>query len=189
MAKQNQVDRWASSAKGAQFNFLPSVVWALDQFSHGNRLPLTKMIALANGKVWKGENGKSQACNGVKLTGFAGPIRNILAKAMSDAKLSFKDGKAVWTVGENGGVNSDVVRNLETLLNFWGKNVLHAGHKAFKEAFPSPDPAPKATDDKAKNDAKAAVLKRVDAEAERFGMTREAFIAFLMAKDDLPLAA
>lgn len=178
MEKRNIVDTWASSAKGAQYGFIKAVIYALEQFDARNNAPLTKMVALANGKVWKGPNGKSVTCNGIKLTGFASPLKRILDKALSGCELTFKDGKAKWVVKENGGLNHDVLDGLRVLAAVPN---IHVGHDSFKAAFPVVK-ADKVVDNKAKN----AARKRVHKLAEDMGMTLEAFLALCAAKDDLP---
>lgn len=176
MAKQNAIDVWASGAKQGQYGFIKAIIFGLEQFQSGNRLPLTKMIALSNGKTW---NGKSD----VKLTGFSTPIKRVLDKALSDCKLTFKDGKSSWVVGDNGGVNADVVSGLRVLA---AVPHIHVGHEAFKKAFPAPDKNAPVVTNKLKNARKASALKSLEKTAKELGMSVQEFLAFLSAKDDLP---
>lgn len=181
MSKNNAVDTWVSGGLKAQFGFLPGVIFALEQFSNGNRLPLTKMYALANGRVWKGENGNSRQANGVKLTGFAGPLKAIMAKTMSNAKPVFKDGKCKWEVGENGGVNADEVRKLRELVEFWGARVLHAKHKAFMAAYPNVKAERGEVTAEMRQKAAHAARKRLATQASDLGIDVAEFIRLIVA--------
>ena len=53
--------------------------------------------------------------------------------ALSDVKIRFKEGKASVKVGENGGVNADIVQGLRTLA---ASNV-GVKSQAFENAFPN----------------------------------------------------
>lgn len=170
MAKQNQIDKWASSARNAEFGFIGAVVFGLDQFSKGNRLPLTKMIALANGKTWNG----SRVCKGVKLTGFAGPLKRILDKALSDCDLTFKDGDAKWKVGAQGGVNSDVLMALNKIVGESYRS------DKFKELFPVVKSQVTVTDEVRQKAADAA-RKRLEKQADELGMGFADLMALIAA--------
>lgn len=186
------VAKFATSARGAEYGFFPAVLYALEQFEQKNNVPMYRLMALVNGKTYKNsqqdkslpgvlntsddddENGTP-----VKLTQFAAPLRNVCAVALSDVKFTFRDGKAGVKVGKNGGVNSDVLREMRELLGFW-KNI-SVKSDVFKSKFPTV---------KAKKKAEVSKLqykKRLDAYldklADEMGMSRDALIAFAQANE------
>lgn len=140
MSDKNLVLSWASNVRGAEYGFIKAVIYALEQFQHKNNIPLSAMVALCNGKSF----GTYKIVEGDRLA-YATPLKRILGKALSDATLTFKDGKAKWKVGANGGVNADVLELLRRLATVPGISIRH---ESFKTAFPKD-----ATKSKAKKDA------------------------------------
>jgi len=128
MTNTNQVTTWVSNARNAEYGFLKAVLYALEQFQEKNNKPLYAMIAICGGKPF----GNYKIENGYKLTQFNTPLKRILDVALSDVKIRFKEGKASVKVGENGGVNADIVQGLRTLA---ASNV-GVKSQAFENAFP-----------------------------------------------------
>jgi len=128
MTNSNQVSTWISNARNAEYGFLKATLYALEQFQEKNNKPLYAMIAICGGKPFKGYKIE----NGYKLTQFNTPLKRILKLALSDVNIRFKDGKASVKVGENGGVNADIVQGLRTLA---ASNV-GVKSEAFENAFP-----------------------------------------------------
>ena len=124
----NYVSIWAGNARKAEYGFFKATLYALEQFQNKNNKPLYAMIAICGGKDFKGYKIE----NGYKLTQFNTPLKRILDVALSDVKIRFKDGKASVKVGENGGVNADIVQGLRTLA---ASNV-GVKSQAFENAFP-----------------------------------------------------
>lgn len=133
---KNLVSAWMSDVRGAEYGFFKAVIYALEQFQEKNNLPLTAMVAICNGKPFQ----SYKIVSGDRLA-YAAPLKRILDKALSDATLTFKDGKAKWKVGPNGGVNTDILGGLRILVA--GHPNLRINSEPFKKAFPKPEPKAK----------------------------------------------
>ena len=136
---KNLVSAWMSDVRGAEYGFFKAVIYALEQFSEKNNLPLTAMVAICNGKPFQ----SYKIVSGDRLA-YAAPLKRILDKALSDATLTFKDGKAKWKVGPNGGVNKDILDGLRILVA--GHPNLRVTSQAFKDAYPKAAPQKKVKD-------------------------------------------
>jgi len=124
----DMVQKWVSNAKGAEYGFFKAVVYALEQFGEKNNKPLYALIAFTNGKQF----GSYKIEQGYTLTQFSAPLKRILNVALSDVKFTFKDGKAKCKVGDNGGLNHDVLEGVRTLA----ASKVGVKSKAFSDAFP-----------------------------------------------------
>lgn len=152
---------WMSNVRGAEYGFFKAVTYALEQFQEKNNIPLTALVAICNGKPF----GSYSILEGDRLQ-YATPLKRILDKALSDARLTFKDGKAKWKVGSNGGVNADV---LETLRMLCALDRVSIRSDVFKEHFP----VVKKQVEKTQEEWRAAYAKRLAkmlAEAEQHGV-------------------
>ena len=125
---KNFVSIWAGNARNAEYGFFNAVLYALEQFQNKNNKPLYAMIAICGGKDFKGYKIEQ----GYKLTQFNTPLKRILNVALSDVRIRFKEGKASVKVGENGGVNADIVQGLRTL----SASKVGVKSQAFETAFP-----------------------------------------------------
>lgn len=125
----DMVQKWVSNAKGAEYGFFKAVEYALDQFGQKNNKPMYALIAFTNGKSF----GNYKIEDGYKLSQFSAPLKRILAVALSDVKFTFKDGKASCKVGENGGLNHDVLEGVKVLA----ASKVGVKSKAFADAFPT----------------------------------------------------
>lgn len=128
-AVDSHLAKWLMNARSVENNFFGVVVYALEQFQNKNNTPLTALVALTNGREWKGfklPNG------GTGVTQFKAPLKRILDATLSDATLTFNKGKAKWKVGHNGGVNADKLDLLRQLV----ADGLTAKAKKFGEMFP-----------------------------------------------------
>lgn len=126
----NTFGRWLSNARSVENNFLEVVFYCLRQFRNRNYAPLTGLIALTSGKEWRG---LKLAAGNTGVTGFKAPLSAILSQVLVDAKLTFKDGKAKWVVGHNGGMDE---RAMQALYELKQAGVTCRG-KRFKDAFPA----------------------------------------------------
>ena len=137
----DQVQKWVGNARNAEYGFFGAALYALEQFQEKNNKPVYALIAFTNGKKF----GSYQIEEGYSLTQFKTPLKRILDKALSDVKFVFKDGKAKVKVGDNGGVNADVVRAMRELSDLHnGKIGVKSEH--FTEMFPTVKAEPKAFD-------------------------------------------
>lgn len=139
MTKVNFVSAWMSDVRGAEYGFFKAVIYALEQFQENNNLPLTAMVAICNGKPFQ----SYKIVSGDRMS-YATPLKRILDKALSDATITFKDGKAKWKVGANGGVNADILAGLRILVA--GNPNLRTTSQAFKDAFPKAETMRKVKD-------------------------------------------
>ena len=127
----DQVQTWVSNARNAEYGFFGAALYALEQFQEKNNKPLYALIAFTNGKKF----GTYKIEEGYQLTQFKTPLKRVLDKALSNVKFTFKAGKAGVKVGENGGVNADVVRAMQELSStYQGKIGVKSEH--FTEMFP-----------------------------------------------------
>lgn len=133
MSKQDMVQKWAGNARQAETNFLPTLAWALDQFGNKNNEPIYRMIALVQGKKVKGFNTLDGG-----LTQFKTPLKRVLDRALSNVTFTFKGGKCSVKVGDNGGLNADVLKELQSVLELHNNNLTVKGD-VFKEMFPAPE--------------------------------------------------
>ena len=175
----NHVSIWAGNARKAEYGFLKAVLYALEQFQNKNNKPLYAMIAICGGKDFKGYKIE----NGYKLTQFNTPLKRILDVALSDVKIRFKEGKASVKVGDNGGVNGDVVQGLRTLIA--GDKNIGVKSQAFENAFPRIEKEkPQLTHDQAMD----RLQKDIDKLAQELGVSYAQVQAMASAKA-LPKAA
>ena len=129
------VNSWASNARTAEYTFLKTVQFAIEQFETQNNLPLYKLIGFVDGR--KVNDIKTQ--EGYRLKQFSTPLKNIMTKTLSNVKITFKDGKGKAVVGQNGGVNKDMLEALRVL----SAQKLGPSSKEFKKTFgPAPKPKP-----------------------------------------------
>lgn len=126
------VQYWVGNARNSEYGFFKAVTYALEQFGEKNNKPLYALIAFTNGKKF----GTYKIEEGYTLTQYSVPLKRILNKALSDVKFIFKDGNAKVKVGENGGLNHDVLREMEELLNLYNGRI-GVKSDAFKEMFPT----------------------------------------------------
>lgn len=124
----DMVQKWVSNAKGAEYGFFKAVEYALEQFGQKNNKPMYALIAFTNGKQF----GSYKIEQGYTLTQFSAPLKRILAVALSDVKFIYKDGKAKCKVGENGGLNHDVLEGVKNLA----ASKVGVKSKAFSDKFP-----------------------------------------------------
>lgn len=125
------VQSWVGNARNSEYGFFKAVTYALEQFGEKNNKPLYALIAFTNGKRF----GSYKIEEGYTLTQYSVPLKRILSKALSDVKFIFKDGNAKVKVGENGGLNHDVLREMTELLTFYNGRV-GVKSEQFKEMFP-----------------------------------------------------
>lgn len=150
---RNILENWMGATRHSEYGFFNAVVFCLEQFHEKNNAPLTALVAICNGKQFK----NYKIVEGDRLK-FASPLKRILSQALSNATLTFKDGKAKWKVGNNGGVNRDVLETLRML----SAQKMSIRSDAFKDAFPIiRKEAPEKSLDELKRDAYAAVLRRL----------------------------
>lgn len=169
MTQIDMVQKWVSNARGAEYGFLKAVSYALDQFGKKNNRPLYALIAFTNGKKF----GSYQIEDGYRLTQFSTPLKRVLNVALSDVKFTFKDGKAGCKVGKNGGLNHDVLANLDKTLELYNGRI---GLKSdvFKDMFPAVKAEPKKREDK-------SVVESVIKSAKKNGLTRDKLEAMIAA--------
>lgn len=168
MTKDMVMD-WVSNARGAEYGFLNAVAYALEQFAARNNKPMYALIAFTNGKKF----GSYKIEEGYKLTQFSAPLKRVLDYALSDVKFVFKDGKAGVKVGANGGLNRDVLDNLNAVLKLHNGRV---GLKSdvFKDMFPTVKAAPKQREDK-------SVIEQTIRALKKQGLDRDAAMTALAA--------
>ena len=128
------VNSWAANARLAEYNFLKTVQYAIEQFETKNNEPLYKMVGFVNGRNIKAIKTEE----GYRLKQFSTPLKNIMDKTLANVKITFKDGKGKATVGQNGGVNRDMLKALRILA----AQKLGPSSKEFKKTF-GPAPKPK----------------------------------------------
>ena len=135
VAKTCPVNSWASDARMAEYNFLKTVQFALEQFETKNNLPLYKLVGFVEGRKIE----KIATVEGYRLKQFATPLKNVMAKTLSNVKITFKNGKGNAKVGENGGINKDMLEALRVLA----AQKLGPNSKEFKKTFgPEKKPTP-----------------------------------------------
>lgn len=170
---QDAIQVWMSNARGAEYGFLKAVAYALEQFQHKNNLPLTALVAICNGKPFS----NYKIIKGDRLQ-YAAPLKRIMDKALSEAKLTFKDGSAKWKVASQGGVNADVLATVQKLA----EQQVRVQSAMFKEHFPVVK-----KDDTRDDAAKIAAFKvRAAKFAEEHGLSLSVLAHALTAKDAEP---
>ena len=173
----DQVAKFLSNARGAEYGFMGAVAYALEQFGQKNNKPIYALIAFTNGKKF----GSYQIEEGYTITQFSTPLKRILARALSDVKFVFKDGKAGVKVGKNGGLNHDVLREMQDVLALYNGRV-GLRSDVFKEMFPVVKKAKTVDDVDAKTKARDNFLKYVKKMCDEHGFSNDAVIAMLQAK-------
>lgn len=76
--------KWASDLRSAEYNFLPTVVEALEQFNNGNTTDLAKLLCITHGK----KSGIIKVVEGDRMA-YAAPLKRILAKALDGVEAKF----------------------------------------------------------------------------------------------------
>jgi hypothetical protein len=171
MTTKNLVSDWASNARGAEYGFIKAVIYALEQFGEKNNKPVCTLLAICNGKHY----GKFKIVQGDRLA-YATPLKRVLNKALSNTTFVFKDGKVSVKVGENGGLNADMLEALRMLATVSGMSIRHA---KFKEMFPA---EPKRADEKPKDEVAKAEAKRIAKALKDKGLTMADVIDLLRAE-------
>jgi len=124
----NNVANWASNVRGAEYNFLPTVVRAFEQFNNGNTTEIAKLLCITNGR----KSGIIKVIEGDRLQ-YAAPLKRIMAKVFEGVEWKFnsknKSG-VVFKMSDNGGANTDQIEGLRVL----GK--VRINSDVFKKAFP-----------------------------------------------------
>jgi hypothetical protein len=126
---ENMVSKWASNVRGAEYGFIKAVIYALEQFGEKNNKPLYTMVAICNGKSYD----RFKIVQGDRLA-YATPLKRILAQALSNVTFTYKEGQFKCKVGENGGLNRDMLEALRMLATVPGMSIRH---EKFKEMFPA----------------------------------------------------
>lgn len=124
----NNVANWASNVRGAEYNFLPVVVNAFEQFNKGNTTEIAKLLCITNGR----KSGIIKVIEG-DLLQYAAPLKRIMAKVFEGVEVKFNSKKKSgvdFKMSDNGGANTDQIEGLRVL----GK--VRVTSKAFKKAFP-----------------------------------------------------
>jgi hypothetical protein len=171
MTTKNIVLDWASNVRGAEYGFIKAVIYALEQFGEKNNKPIYTMIAICNGKAYD----KFKIVQGDRLA-YATPLRRILNKALANVTFTFKDGKASVKVGDNGGLNSDILEALRMLVTIPGMSIRHA---KFKEMFPAEQ---KKGGEKPKDEVAKVEAKRIAKTLKDKGLTMADVIDLLRAE-------
>ena len=149
------VNTWAANARNAEYTFLKTVQFAIEQFETQNNNPLYKLIGFVDGR--KVDNIKT--VEGYRLKQFSTPLKRIMEKTLSNVKITFKDGKGKAKVGQNGGVNKDMLEALRVLA----AQKLGPSSKEFKNVF---GPAKKPIADDADFDCATWASKEADKNPE-----------------------
>ena len=120
--------KWASDLRSAEYNFLPTVVEALEQFNNGNTTDLAKLLCITQGK----KSGIIKVVEGDRMA-YAAPLKRILAQALDGVEPKFdkkKKSGIAFKMSDNGGANLEQIQGLRVL----GKARINSD--AFKKAFP-----------------------------------------------------
>jgi hypothetical protein len=190
--QKNLVADWASDVRAADQKFIRATLYALDQFSEKNNAPLYALIALVNGKAYKGQGSvkglvqgsiktKSGKDKPVVLTQFAAPLKRVLDGALPGFKFVYKDG-SVSLSAKNGKVDHDKVQGLRMVAaqKDAGGNYVTVRCKAFLDVFPiAPKAEPKAKDAQAVQEALAKYIAKL---AKDHGFDVETIKAMATAK-------
>ena len=134
----NHVEKFVSNSRGAELGFFKSSKQVLECFADKNNLPLYRMAAYVNGKKF----GKNKA----DATGkrFAAPLKRILAVALPNVKLIFKDGKCAVDI--DGEIDPVLILNAIAAIEQLCIVKCTIKDDKFDNAFPKPEVAPKAKD-------------------------------------------
>lgn len=179
---QDAVQKFGSNSRGAEYGFLPAVAYALEEFGKKNNGPLYNLQAIVKGKTIKGFTVVSEGEENIKLTQFETPLKRVLDRALSDVKFIFKDGKVTCKVGEQGGLNHDVLRELQDTLKFWDNKLTVKGD-TFKAMFPAPAKAKDSDDKEAKRQKALENFRKYCAKmSAETGLSMDALKAAMDAK-------
>lgn len=146
---KNMVNDWASDIRGADEKFIRAMVYALDQFGQKNNAPLYNLIAICNGKVFKGKDsirGLSRGANDKmpRLTQFANPLKRVLDSAAAGFTFKYKDGVVSVSVKKGAAID---VSKVEALRMLCAKGAdgrfISARSSEFAKVFPAPEKAEK----------------------------------------------
>ena len=134
----NYVEKFVSNSRGAELGFFKSSKQVLECFADKNNLPLYRMAAYVNGKKF----GKNKA----DATGkrFAAPLKRILAVALPNVKLIFKDGKCAVDI--DGEIDPVLILNAIAAIEQLCIVKCTIKDDKFDNAFPKPEAAPKEFD-------------------------------------------
>jgi len=131
----NIVKAFLSNARGAEYGAIKALIAAAECMQDGNTDPMSKMLAVCNGKLAK----RLKIVEKAKMT-YATPIRNVLYAA---GLVQGKKGKGqyVWDKSKDFGVtwnlddytfDQEIINTLKVLATSLMSS------KEFKEAFPNP---------------------------------------------------
>ena len=127
----NHVEKFVSNSRGAELGFFKSSKQVLECFADKNNLPLYRMAAYVNGKKF----GK----NKTDATGkrFAAPLKRILAIALPNVKLVFKDGKCAVDI--DGDIDPVLILSAIAALEQLCIVKCTIKDERFDSAFPKPE--------------------------------------------------
>jgi len=129
----NIVKAFLSNARGAEYGAIKALIAAAECMQDGNTDPMSKMLAVCNGKLAK----RLKIIEKAKMT-YANPIRNVLYAA---GLVQGKKGQYVWDKSKDFGVtwnlddytfDQEIINTLKVLATSMMSS------KEFKEAFPNP---------------------------------------------------
>jgi hypothetical protein len=117
---KNMVNDWASDIRGADEKFIRAMVYALDQFGQKNNAPLYNLIAICNGKVFKGKDSIRGLARGAndklpRLTQFATPLKRVLDSAAVGFSFKYKDGAVSVSLKKGAAIDVSKVEALRML--------------------------------------------------------------------------
>lgn len=184
---QDMVQKFQSNTRNMEYNFFPAMIYALEQFENKNNKPLYRLYAFVNGKQVKGVTGifNADGDNNLKAQQFVAPLKRVITKALPGVTFVFKDGNCKVKVAKNGGLNHDVLMEMQECIATW-RNV-SVRSEAFKSMFPAVKPAKKELTKVQQKEKIDAALKRL---ADSLDMTEQAVIALMQAsKKDLETQA
>jgi len=131
----DMVANWGTSVRASEYNFLPTVLWAVEQAQGDNWNALAKLLCLTHGKEGKIALVKSNRDGELKgdRTKFAEPLKRILSQVLVNVSYKFagdKDYGVVFKRGGNWGFDAEKVK----ALHICGKVTIKDSR--FAQAFP-----------------------------------------------------
>lgn len=151
----DMVASWGSNVRASEYNFLPTVLWAIEQAQADNWNALAKLLCLTHGKEGKISLVKSDKDGELKgdRTKFAEPLKRILSQVLVNVTYKFaadKDYGVVFKRGGNWGFDAEKIKALVVCGKVTVKD------RRFSQAFPKTVPEKKAKEpvDAAKHLAK-----------------------------------
>lgn len=146
---KNMVNDWASDIRGADEKFIRAMVYALDQFGQKNNAPLYNLIAICNGKVFKGKDSIRGLARGAndklpRLTQFATPLKRVLDSAAVGFSFKYKDGAVSVSIKKGAAIDVSKVEALR-MLCAKGADGRYISPRSveFTKIFPAPEKAEK----------------------------------------------